>query len=87
MQDGVVEFARRDEGDGGAVREKGVQSAATAGGDWFAEGERLDDGSAERLAVGAGDDDIGGGDFGQGGSVRCVERQRIVQAELGSHLL
>ena len=48
-----MEFVRRDEGDGGAVREKGVQPAAAAGGDWFAEGERLDDGSAERLAVGA----------------------------------
>ena len=35
-----MEFARRDEGDGGAVREKGVQSAA-AGGDGLAEGERI----------------------------------------------
>ena len=67
--------------------EQAVQSAAAAGGDGLAEGERLDDGSAERLAVGAGDDDIGGGDFGQGGSVHRVEGQRIVQPEFGSHLL
>ena len=79
-----MEFARRDEGDGGAVREKGVQPAAAASGDGFAEGERLDDGSAKRLDVVVSCSD---GDFGQGGSVRRVEGQRIVQSEFGSHLL
>ena len=86
MQDGGGESVRRDERDGGAVREEGVQSAAAASGDGLAEGERLDDGSSERLAVGAGDDDIGGGDFGKGGSVRRVEDQRIVQSKIAGRL-
>ena len=82
-----MELVWRDGGKCRAISEKCVQPAATAGGNGLAESEGFDDRSAERFAIGAGDDDISSGDFGQGGFVRRVEGQCIVQPGLGSHLL
>ena len=77
-----MELVWRDGGKCRAISEKCVQTAAATGGDRLAEGEGLDDRAAERLAIGAGDDDIGGGDFGQGGFVRRVKCQYIVYSKL-----
>ena len=81
-----MELFWRDGGKCRASSEKCVQSTAVTSGDWLAKGECFDDGTAERLAIGTRDDDIGGGDFGQGGFVHRVEGQNIVQSKLGSCL-
>ena len=87
LQDSFLQFFKRDGGKSGAVRKQRVQSASLAGYDGLAEGEGFDDDTAERFAVGTGDNDIGGGDFGQGGFIGGVEGKDIIQSKSGRFFL
>ena len=83
LQDIFLQLFLRDGGKRGAVCKEGVETAALAGDDGLAEGKGFDDGPSERFAVRTGDDDIGGGDFGQGGFVGGVEGKDVIQSKSG----
>ena len=87
LQDSLLQFFWRDSGKSGAVCKQRVQTASLAGDDGLAEGEGFDDDAAERFSVRTRYDDIGGGDFGQGGFIGGVEGKDVIQSKSGRFFL